>query len=72
MLSDFSTKKLHSTASRWEAGSCSGGYEMPVCAWNMMDHFHVHKNLRLYPILNHLNLFHTIKSHFSKMHLMLS
>jgi hypothetical protein len=54
-----------------EAVSCAVTQEFPKTLWNPKDHYRVHNNPPLVPILNEINPVHTISSYLSKTHFLI-
>jgi len=52
----------------WEADSCPDGQETLFLSWNLNVNYNAHKNLLLDPILNQMNLLHTLAPYFFKVH----
>jgi len=47
-----------------KADSYSAGKEILCLLWNLKIHYHIHKSQSLDPILNQLNLVHTLTPYF--------
>jgi hypothetical protein len=52
----------------WEAASCATTQNLPSILWNLKVLYRVHKIPPLAPLLNQINLIHTILSCLSKIH----
>jgi hypothetical protein len=58
------TKPLRQSS--WDTDTRSAGQKINRLLWNPKFHYHVHKTPPLDPILNLLNLVHTVPPNFSK------
>jgi hypothetical protein len=62
------THSLTELSPSWEATNCAVTQGLPSILWNLKVHYRVHKSPLLVPILNHINLIHTIPSYLTKIH----
>ena len=53
----------------WEANRFSPTQEIPCILWNLKFHYRIHKCPTCVPVLNHVDPFHALTSHFLKVHL---